>query len=146
MQIAAMGSDRASGVLAHRAVTPTLGSPQSGPVVQSSREESKSRCRPVSDAHPHKKRRRLPGSFPLPATQRLSTAPGLGSVLDRLERQTAAAGSVRYDDNCRGVIGLKASRVPVLYSCVTPRNGGVLPQAETRGGATGPVRVPEPLW
>src|SRR6266576_2353940 len=67
-------------------------------------------------------------SFPPPATRLPSIAPRLRSVLDRLGQRKVAAGSVRYDDNCRGVVGPSIRRVPVRYSCVTPRTGGVLPQ------------------
>src|SRR5260221_4268545 len=74
-----------------------------------------------------------------PAIRRSSIALELWSVLDRLVLRKAAAGSVRYDDRCRGGLGLKASQAPVPYSCVTPRTGGGLRQTEIKAQATGHV-------
>jgi hypothetical protein len=134
MQITAMGGDRASDVLCSSCEPHQRSAARNrGRAAQSPREESRSGCRPVSGARPHKKRARMQlDSFPPPATRRLSTAPGLGSVLDQLGQQKAGAGSVRYDDNCRAEIGPSRRPVPLWYSCVNPRSGAVLPQAETR--------------
>ena len=116
------------GVPAHRVVTPAHGSLQSGPAVQSTRKVSRSRCRQVSDARPRKSVVKVHlDSFPLPATRRLATAPRLRSALDQPGQRKAAAGSVRYDDNCRDVFGPSTRPVPLPYSCVTSRTDGVLP-------------------
>jgi hypothetical protein len=127
------GSWKAWDVPVHRGVTPAHGNQQSCRGVQSTREVSRFRCRPLSDAHPRKNVVKVHlDSFPPPAKRRLSTAPRRRSALDQPGRRKAAAGSGLYDDNCRDVLGPSIRPVPLPYSCVTPRTAGVLPQAKTR--------------